>query len=108
MFTEEELAAFMALLRNFVARTRMSGNACAILFEVSAPTMIRWVRNATTPGAQQMTVYRYIAQPVSDTITKLDALDEASGGALYRSVRDAERRHRTGMLREAIQKTTQQ
>lgn len=102
MFSDEELAVFLALLRQFVSDSRMSALGCAKLFGVSAPTMARWVRQSLIEGEPTMTVYRFNAQPVSDIITKLNNINAAMSGALYAEARTAKVADRVALLNRAI------
>lgn len=102
MFTEEELVAFFSLIKQFVTDTRMSASACAKLFGVSAPTMARWVRQSMTEGKPTMTAFRYNAQPVLESVQKLNSLNAASHGALYSQTRSAKTADRVALLNRAI------
>jgi len=76
MLNKEELAAFLALLLAFATASGLSGTRIALLFDISVPTMARWLK-AARDGDRTTSAYRYMADPVTAGIKVLNARDEA-------------------------------
>lgn len=88
MLSEEELAAFLAALLQFAAKTELSAAMCARALGISHQSMTRWLQMARAQAAGEVVttnVYRYLAEPVINKLNVLHGLDQQHG--LYTAIR---------------------
>lgn len=88
MLSKEEFLQFLAMLLTFATTNELSASRCSELLGVSHQSTARWMRMARAVGAGDnpgQTVYRYLAEPVTEKLNKLNALDAERG--LYTAIR---------------------
>jgi len=95
MLSDEELAAFLALLTAFMTDAGISMSATASLFGVSSASLSRWYSNK--PGKRHGAA-RWVANPIIQKVGKINA---TSG--VYSRLTGLNQNEKLSVLREVLQ-----
>ena len=98
MLSDEELAAFLALLTAFMTDAGISMSATASLFGVSSASLSRWSSNK--PGKRHGAA-RWVANPIIQKVGKINATDKENG--VYSRLTGLNQNEKLGVLREVLQ-----
>lgn len=100
MLSDEELAAFLALLSTFMTNAGLSMATTGALLGVSASSLSRWYN--PKPNKRNGAA-RWVANPIIQRITKFDEANEKH--SLYQRLTGLNQKEKLGMLREVMQDT---
>ena len=95
MLSDEELAAFLALLTAFMTDAGISMSATATLFGVSSASLSRWY--STKPGKRHGAA-RWVANPMIQKINKINAV-----AGVYGRLSGLNQNEKLSVLREVLQ-----
>lgn len=98
MLSDEELAAFLALLTAFMTDAGISMSATASLFGVSSASLSRWY--STKPGKRHGAA-RWVANPIIQKVGKINATDKENG--VYSRLTGLNQNEKLSVLREVLQ-----
>lgn len=98
MLSDEELAAFLALLTEFMTATGLSMSATAMLFGISSASLSRWYSNKPD---KRYGASRWVANPVTQKLARLNATDKDNG--IYGRLTGLNRNEKLSVLREVLQ-----
>ena len=98
MLSDEELAAFLALLTAFMTDAGISMSATASLFGVSSASLSRWYSNK--PGKRHGAA-RWVANPIIQKVGKINATDKENG--VYSRLTGLNQNEKLSVLCEVLQ-----
>ena len=98
MLSDEELAAFLALLTAFMTDSGISMSATATLFGVSSASLSRWY---STKEGKRHGAARWVANPITQKVNKINAADKEN--AVYARLTGLNQNEKLSVLREVLQ-----
>lgn len=103
MLSKEEVTAFLALLFSFAMNNELSATRCGQVLGGSHMTLARWMNSArdVANGAEPPAgIYRYMAEPITQKINKLNNLDATNG--LYTAIKREKPARKVEILSSAL------